>query len=73
MERAVLLRHLAQAERHIAEGEQRLIHQRAVIRELEQDGHRTGSARALLAALEQTQALHFADRERLRAELAHEG
>lgn len=62
-------RHLAQAERHVAEGEAHLARQRALIRKLERDGHGSRAARRFLRSLEETQALHEADRDRVRAEL----
>lgn len=70
MDRAALKEHLTQAERHIATGERNLSQQRALLRELERDGHDTSAARALLGSFEELQALHLADRDRLRAELA---
>jgi len=64
-----MIEHLAQAERHVAQGELHLIRQREIIDELERGGHDTASARDLLLKLEETQALHIADRDRIRAEL----
>jgi regulator of protease activity HflC (stomatin/prohibitin superfamily) len=69
MDRAMLQKHLAQAERHVAEGEAHLARQRALIRKLERDGHGSRAARLFLRSLEETQALHLADRDRVRAEL----
>jgi len=60
---------LAQAERHVSEGEKTIAHQRHIIAQLERDGHDTPAACDLLAIFETTQALHVADRDRLRKEL----
>lgn len=58
------LQHLAQTEGYVALGEHHLGRQRELVSELERDGHDTTEARRLL------QALHAADRDRLRNELA---
>lgn len=70
MDQATLQDHLAEAERHVAEGKQRIVRQREVLRELERDAHADAAARAreLLAKFEETLALHTADRDRLRKE-----
>ena len=68
MDPALMRRHLAQAERHVEEGEAHIARQRDLIRKLERDGHGTRAARLFLRSLEETQALHVADRERVRAE-----
>ena len=69
MDETMLRRHLARAERHVAEGEVHLARQRELIRKLERDGHGSRAARRFLRSLEETQALHVADRDRVRAEL----
>jgi hypothetical protein len=69
MDRAVLLQHLAQAERHVAEGEQHLLRQEELIAELDRDGHDTEKARVILDTLRETQALHLQDRDRIMREL----
>jgi hypothetical protein len=56
MDRAVLLQHLAQAERHVAEGDQHLLRQEELIAELDRDGHDTEKARVILDTLRETQA-----------------
>jgi len=61
--------HLAQAERHVAQGERHIARQREIIAELERDGHDTAQARATLAQFEEIQAMHVAERDRLRHEL----
>jgi hypothetical protein len=69
MARSMLEEHLALAERHVTQGEQHVAKQRAIVAELERDGHDASSARELLDVFEQTQATHMADRDRLRKEL----
>jgi uncharacterized coiled-coil protein SlyX len=45
---------LAEAQRHVAEGEERVRHQKQRIEELRQDGHSTVEAERLLATLQET-------------------
>ena len=68
MDRAMIEKHLAQAERHVADGERHITRQRQIIAELERDGHDAGSAKELLTIFEETQAIHIADRDRLKEE-----
>jgi hypothetical protein len=70
MDRDALLYHLAQAERHIALGEERICRQRDLIASLERGGYDLTLARNLLHTYEQSQALHLADRARIRSALA---
>jgi hypothetical protein len=70
MDRAMLLDHLDQAEGHVTQGEQHIAAVRERIAELTRDGHDTTLATDLLATLEESQALHVAGRDRIRAELA---
>lgn len=70
MDKQTLERHLELAERHVRTGERLLARQRAVLGELRRDGHDTLQADRLLVNLEQTQALHVADRDRVKRELA---
>lgn len=65
MDGSILLRHLADAERHIARGVVHLARQEALIAQLEQDGQDSQTARAILATLRETQVLHLRERERL--------
>jgi hypothetical protein len=65
MAQDVLQQHLAQAERHMAQGVVHLARQRALITELDRAGHNTEEARAILESLMETQLLHQQDRERL--------
>jgi hypothetical protein len=69
MDRSLLFELLAMTDRHVAEGEQHIARQRVLIDELERDGHDTKSAIELLSVLEQTQAMHVAHRDRIRADL----
>jgi hypothetical protein len=68
-DRTMLLEHLAQAERHVAEGERDIARQREIIAELERDGRDTTLARALLEQFEEVELLHIEGRDRLRKEL----
>ena len=70
MDRALIEDHLAQAERHVSEGEGHIARQREIVATLEHDGHDTVAARATLAQFEDVQRLHVADRDRLRRELS---
>ena len=72
MDRRLLLRHLAEAERDVAQGEDQLARQRDLIAELEGSDRDTSSAKEVLSTLEATQALHLVDRERIRQELGEE-
>ncbi len=69
MDPALISQRLADAERYVAEGLAHLDHQRAIIAELERDGHDATLARELLATLEKTQAIHIANRDQLAEEL----
>ena len=59
------------AERHVAQGQKNVANQRKLLVRLEAHGHieQATEARTLLAQFEETQALHIADRDRLRKEL----
>ena len=65
----MVLRHLAEVERHIVQGETHLAKQSALIAELERRGHDTRGAQAVLTTMRETQALHLQDRERILREL----
>lgn len=62
--------HLAVAERHVANGEQRLIWQRELVAHLEQTGQSTKRAVELLRVFEATQFELIAKRDSIREELA---
>ena len=51
MDRDMLLRHLAEVERHIVQGETHLAKQSALIAELERHGHDTRGAQAVLTTM----------------------
>jgi Mg2+ and Co2+ transporter CorA len=69
MDRTVLLRRLAEAEKHLAAYEHVLARQRHVIDTIARSGHDTAEASALLREFQGIQAMHVADRDRLRVEL----
>ena len=70
MRRQILIDHLAQAERHIAEGRVHVDRQRQIVEDLVRDGKDAGRSRNLLELFEDTLAMHIAERDRLRTELA---
>jgi hypothetical protein len=61
---------LALADRHIAEGEARILRQRTLVAELEVDGHDTSLAEALLGTMEQSLVVLHAHRRLILAEIA---
>jgi hypothetical protein len=65
----IIEQHLAAVETHVAQGEQHLAEQRQRIDVLKNGGHDPAVAEALLMVLEQSQALHRSERNRLKAEL----
>jgi hypothetical protein len=66
----LLKEQLEQTERLVLEGERRIARQRQMVAELECDRQRSWwDATELLRLLEESQALHVADRDRLRKEL----
>jgi hypothetical protein len=71
MDRAMIKRHLAQAERHVLEGERHVARQRQIAASLVEHEVSARLARDLLAQFEKLLALHVADRDRLRAQLAN--
>jgi hypothetical protein len=70
MSRETLIRHLAQAEAHIALGQKHIARQYEIIAELEKVGHESVTAKALLIVFEATHAIHIADRDQIAAEIA---
>jgi hypothetical protein len=70
MDKAMILEHLALAERHIAQGRRTIAHQKQIILDLKNGGHDTTMARSLLASFKDIQKMHIADRDRLKKELA---
>ena len=73
MQRAELLAHLVLGERHVAHGAATIRRQRRLIAELADGGHDTTRAQALLEEFQRTQALHVAELELVRSELARSG
>jgi len=73
-EPGVLVNHLAQAERHIREGERLILRQRQLVDELERHGHGQSQtanlARDILQSIEMAQSAHIVDRSRLKQALA---
>jgi hypothetical protein len=65
-----IVRHLAQAEEHVAQGAMHIARQREIVDQLARDGHDNRLAAELLSTFESTQANHLADLARLRKELA---
>ena len=68
--RALVEKHLAQAEVFIRDIEERIAAQRRIIEEMEKESRDTKHAAAVLRLLKHSLELHVADRDRLRAELA---
>ena len=73
MNRAMLVNHLGQAERHIREGERLILRQRQLVDELERHGHGQSQtanlARDVLQSFETTQSAHIVDKGRLKQAL----
>jgi hypothetical protein len=69
MDRAMELAHLAEAERHIAEGKRRLERQEEIVAELKRQGHDAETALCLLALFRQVQADYVSHRDRIQKAL----
>jgi hypothetical protein len=69
MDRALAEQHLTVAERLVAQSQSLIVRQRQLIAEIEGNGHASATARELLRQLQETQAIHVADRDRLLKEL----
>jgi hypothetical protein len=65
-----LAHHLVEAERHVAEGERLVEHQRRTIAKRRRGGHHTELAMQLLDEMEKSLQLQIKDRDRLRRECA---
>lgn len=63
------MEHWVIAERHVLQGECHVARQREIIAELEREGHDAAASIKLLQQFQEMQALHIADRDRLRKEL----
>jgi hypothetical protein len=69
IDRALAREHLELAERHVAEGQLRVIAQLALVAKLERRGLKIKEANTLLHRLEETLALHVQHRDRIAQEL----
>jgi hypothetical protein len=67
--RAILLEHLADAEKQVAEGTEIIAIQRGVIADLERHWRDTADARKVLSDFEELQLLSIEERDRLLKEL----
>jgi DNA-binding transcriptional MocR family regulator len=65
------LQELAAAERHVALCEKNVANQRAIIAELERDGHDTTGTHEVLRGQEEMRRLYAKDRDRVLKELGH--
>jgi len=70
MDRALLERHLVQAELHVTQGEHHVARQREIVVGLADDGRDLRMAQALLTQFQNMLALHIAHRDLVRTELA---
>ncbi|MGY8639302.1 hypothetical protein RAD15_43270 [Bradyrhizobium sp. 14AA] len=69
MDRNLILRSLAIAERHVLQGKSHLAKQQALVAKLDRDGRDTTDALALLSNMRETQRLRISERDRLLAQL----
>jgi hypothetical protein len=69
MDRELLEKGLAKAEQCVAAAERHLANQLEFVARLERDGHDPSQAMQMLQQFQKLQALHIADRDRLRKEL----
>jgi hypothetical protein len=73
MDRATAQRHLANVERHIAEGRAGVLRQQEIIRRLESAGNRRSEtasiARAFLHQMERRVEMHIVNRDRLQDQM----
>ena len=70
MDREMIIRHLAEAEEHVALGLRHIVEQEARIKDLDRDGHDSTEARRLLRLFRETQVQHVEHRDRLLGDLA---
>jgi hypothetical protein len=73
MKRALLKRHLEEAESRIQRGQRNVDHQRKTVSDLERDNQDATIATALLGMFEKALAGHVADRDQLLKQLADRG
>jgi hypothetical protein len=69
VDRAQAEQHLELAKRHVAEGRQRVAKQQELVVRLEQDGHDTRNANALLSQFEETLTLQEENLDRIKQEI----
>jgi len=69
MDRASLRQHLADIDVHIADGERHILKQERMVADLDEDGHDTKDALAILETLRETRALHIQRRDLLLRQL----
>ena len=69
IDRTAALEHFRLAQKHVAEGEQRVSAQGALVGRLERDGHDVTAAKALLRQFEKTLALQIETRDCIAQEL----
>jgi hypothetical protein len=70
MDVEIILELLARAEKQAAQGAAIVSIQRAKLEQLRRDGHDTAAVEGLLAEFERSQAMHLADIDTLREQLA---
>ena len=71
--RALLQRHIEEAESRVQRGQRNVDHQRKTVSDLERDNQDATIATALLGMFEKALAGHVADRDHLLKELADRG
>ena len=69
MDRDMLLRHLEEAERHVALGKRHIADQEQLVADVARSGHETTEARKLLDNFYATQVQHIQHRDRILVEL----
>lgn len=67
--RALLLEQRGLAAKHVADGDEQIRHQQAVIADLGRAGYDTSPAESFLQELRTAQQVHIASRERIEREL----
>ncbi|MBX5200554.1 hypothetical protein [Rhizobium sp. NZLR1] len=69
MDRGMVEKHLQQAREHVALGGQHIARQREIVAEMTDRGSDAKEAQRLLAIFEESQVMHVAHLDRLKAEL----
>jgi predicted component of type VI protein secretion system len=64
MDREMLMEHLSQTERHVADGSMHVERRRTLVENLARDGHDISKQAALLQQFEDLLAMHIQDREK---------